>query len=143
MTDDHDLSRFLQAQADSYDQALSELKAGQKRSHWMWYVFPQIQGLGRSATAQHYAIKSRAEAEAYLKHPTLGQRLRECAGALLTLDGLTAHQILGSPDDLKLKSSMTLFNEVAGGDPVFSGVLDKYYGGENDSATLALLSSQQ
>jgi uncharacterized protein (DUF1810 family) len=141
VNDEHELNRFIQAQADSYTQALSELREGQKRSHWMWYIFPQIHGLGRSATARHYAIKSRGEALDYLQHAILGARLRECAKALLAVEGKTAHQILGSPDDLKLKSSMTLFDAVAEGEPVFSRVLDKYYDGEKDSATLEILSS--
>nr|WP_255771887.1 DUF1810 domain-containing protein [Microbulbifer guangxiensis] len=135
------MDRFLKAQADSYEQALAELQAGRKQSHWMWYIFPQIQGLGRSATARHYAIRDRTEAEAYLQHPQLGERLRKCAEALLSVEGRTAHQILGSPDDLKLKSSMTLFNEVATGESVFAEVLQKYYDGEKDRATLELLSS--
>ncbi len=133
------LQRFLDAQDGVYEQALAELRAGRKRSHWMWFVFPQIAGLGHSSTAVYYAIADLAEARAYLAHPLLGARLAECAGALLGVTGRTAHEILGSPDDLKLRSSMTLFAQVAGPDSVFRRVLERYYGGEADARTLDLL----
>ncbi len=135
------LQRFLDAQHAVYAQALAELRAGRKRTHWMWFVFPQVAGLGLSATAAHYAIADLAEARAYLAHPLLGPRLEECARALLDVTGRTAHEILGSPDDLKLRSSMTLFAQVAGADSVFRRVLERYYGGEADARTLELLAS--
>jgi uncharacterized protein (DUF1810 family) len=133
-----ELERFVQAQDGTYDRALAELRAGQKRSHWMWFVFPQIAGLGSSPTAQRYAIGDLAEARAYLAHPVLGPRLTECAEALLAVEGRSAEQILGYPDDLKLRSSMTLFAEAAGQgrDDLFRQVLDRYYDGEPDPATL-------
>ena len=133
------LQRFLDAQATDYFQALAELKAGRKRSHWMWYIFPQIQGLGFSSTSQHYAIRDAAEAAAYLAHPVLGARLREISGELLKLSSSSAGSIFGSPDDLKLRSSMTLFAAVPGADPVFQAVLDKYFGGQPDAQTLRRL----
>jgi uncharacterized protein (DUF1810 family) len=135
------LQRFLDAQDGVYEQALGELRAGRKRTHWMWFVFPQIAGLGHSATAVYYAIADRAEAQSYLAHPLLGARLAECAQALLGVTGRTAHEILGSPDDLKLRSSMTLFAQVAGPDSVFGRVLERYYGGEADPRTLGLLAA--
>jgi uncharacterized protein (DUF1810 family) len=139
-TDDpYDLSRFVSAQAGSYETALSELRQGRKRSHWMWYIFPQYTGLGTSATSQRYAIKSVAEAIAYLNHPLLGQRLTECAEAVLLVDGRSAHQIFGSPDDIKLKSSATLFAHVSPAGSVFERVLDKYFDGTRDSKSLRLL----
>jgi uncharacterized protein (DUF1810 family) len=134
-----DLGRFISAQEGVYAQALAELTAGSKRGHWMWFVFPQIAGLGRTATAQKYAIADLAEARAYLAHPVLGPRLTECAQALLGVQGRTAHQILGTPDDLKLRSSMTLFARAARDPAVFRAVLDRYYGGEDDPATLQRL----
>jgi len=139
MTDPHDLQRFVDAQESDYRRALAEICAGNKRSHWMWYIFPQYRGLGFSPTSVHFAIKSAAEAEAYLGHPVLGPRLRECADALLSLDGSSAHQVFGSPDDLKLKSSMTLFSCVSPQGSVFEQVIDKYFGGRRDSKTLELL----
>ncbi|MBN8429804.1 DUF1810 domain-containing protein [Microbulbifer salipaludis] len=139
MDDPHNLQRFLDAQASCYHEALAEICAGNKRSHWMWFIFPQIDGLGRSATARHYAIKSDEEAEAYLAHPILGARLHECCAALLAVEGRSAHQIFGSPDDMKLKSSMTLFTVVAGQKSEFMQVLQRYYAGELDTATLELL----
>ena len=135
------LERFLDAQEGVYQEALAELRAGCKRRHWMWFVFPQLAGLGHSATARHYAIADLAEAQAFLAHPLLGARLEECARALLGARGRTAHDILGSPDDLKLRSSMTLFAQVAGPDSVFRRVLERYYGGEVDARTLALMAS--
>ncbi|GAA3351737.1 DUF1810 domain-containing protein [Amorphoplanes nipponensis] len=134
-----DLARFVDAQRDVYPQALAELRAGGKRSHWMWFVFPQIAGLGRTATAQHYAVADLAEARAYLAHPVLGPRLTECAEALLAVRGRTATQILGTPDDLKLRSSMTLFAHAADDPGVFRAVLERYYGGQDDPLTLQRL----
>jgi uncharacterized protein (DUF1810 family) len=134
-----DLARFVEAQRDTYDQALAELTAGRKRSHWMWFVFPQVAGLGRSATAERYAVADLAEARAYLAHPVLGPRLVASAQALLGVHGRTAEQILGYPDDLKLRSSMTLFARAADDPAVFRAVLDRYYGGEDDPATLQRL----
>ena len=144
MTDPFDLQRFLDAQdaGAMYDRALAELRAGRKRTHWMWFVFPQLAGLGRSATARRYAISSLAEARAYLAHPTLGARLRACVAALLDLPaGATAHQILGDVDTLKLRSSLTLFARAAPGDPLFRAALDRYSGGAHDPATDDLLRS--
>ena len=133
------LSRFISAQDSVYDRVLEELKSGRKRSHWMWYIFPQVDGLGYSATSKHYAIKSMEEARAYLKHPILGSRLLECADAVLAIEGRSASDILDYPDDLKLQSSMTLFASVASPDSVFVRVLDKYFQGERDVRTLQLL----
>src|SRR5690606_24435305 len=142
MHDPFDLERFVQAQAGTYDAALEELRAGAKRSHWMWFIFPQLQGLGTSAMARRYAISGLAEARAYLAHPLLGPRLMACVDALLAHDPLSARDILGTPDDLKPRSSMTLFH-VAPGDPRFQAVLDRYYGGGPDEATLRLLDSAE
>jgi uncharacterized protein (DUF1810 family) len=133
------LSRFMKAQDGVYDRVLAELKSGRKRSHWMWYIFPQIDRLGYSATSKYYAIKSMEEAKAYLNHPALGLRLLECAEAVLAVEGRLVSDILGYPDDLKLKSSMTLFASIAGPDSVFVRVLDKYFQGERDGRTLQLL----
>jgi len=137
--DPHNLSRFVQAQEDDYDQALSEIKSGRKRSHWMWYIFPQFDGLGFSSTSKRYSIKSIAEAKAYLAHPVLGPRLTECAEAALRVEGRSALEIFGSPDDLKLKSCATLFACVSPAGSVFDRLLDKYYQGERDGKTLQLL----
>ena len=137
--DPHTLSRFVRAQQQNYPQALAELARGQKRSHWMWYVFPQIDGLAASSTSRHFALKSLAEAEAYLAHPILGPRLLECAETLMRIEGRTASQIFGSPDDLKLKSCATLFACVLPAGSVFDRLLQKYYGGERDVRTLQLL----
>jgi uncharacterized protein (DUF1810 family) len=136
--DPFDLERFVQAQAADYDQALSELRDGEKRSHWMWYIFPQIEGLGSSSMSRRYSIKSVAEARAYLDHRILGPRLRECAAVVNGVVGRSAHEIFGSPDDLKLRSSMTLFARVSG-DNVFEQVLGKFFNGQHDSETLRLL----
>jgi uncharacterized protein (DUF1810 family) len=133
-----DLNRFVSAQAGVYEEALAELKAGRKRTHWMWFVFPQIAGLGTSPTAQRYAIASLDEARAYLAHPVLGPRLRESAHALLELAGKSAEEIFGSPDDLKLRSSMTLFARAADDPDVFTAVLDRYYAAP-DPHTLNLI----
>jgi len=134
-----DLNRFIDAQKDDFERALSEIRAGRKQSHWMWYIFPQIAGLGFSSTSKFYAIRNKTEAESYLAHPTLGRRLVEISNALLEIDGKTAHQIFGNPDDLKLKSSMTLFGALENTDPVFQKVLDKYFDGAADQRTLDLL----
>jgi uncharacterized protein (DUF1810 family) len=131
-----DLVRCAVAQQDVYDDALGELRAGRKRTHWMWFVFPQIAGLGASATARRYAIGSLAEARAYLADPVLGPRLIECASALLAVEGRTAEDILGYPDDLKLRSSMTLFGRAAPEIEVFQEVLERYYDGKPDPQTL-------
>jgi uncharacterized protein (DUF1810 family) len=141
--DPFDLARFTSAQATVYDRALAEVRSGRKRSHWMWFIFPQIDGLGFSSTAKHYAIKSAEEARQYLMHPVLGARLRECTEAVLAVSGRTASQIFGSPDDLKLRSCMTLFESVADANPVFGAVLDKYYGGERDARTLEILAAMK
>lgn len=133
------LERFLYAQEGVYDSALAELRAGRKRSHWMWFIFPQLAGLGHSATAHYYAIRNLTEARNYLAHPVLGVRLRECGRALLAVEGRTAHEIFGHPDDLKLRSSLTLFALVDEADSIFVQLLEKYYGGERDAATLRLL----
>ena len=135
----YDLSRFLEAQNNSYDTALREIRAGRKRSHWMWYIFPQIQGLGYSAMAQHYAIRDLGEAREYLRHPLLGPRLIEISEALLSLDEPDPRRVMGSPDDLKLRSCMTLFQCAAPDQPVFGKVLDKFYGGRPDGRTLEML----
>lgn len=132
------LDRFLTAQERSYDAALSEIKNGRKRSHWMWYIFPQIAGLGMSSTAQYYSIADIEEAREYITHPVLGARLLEISRALLTLDGSDATAVMGYPDDLKLRSSMTLFAQVSE-DPVFNAVIDKFYGGRPDTRTLHIL----
>lgn len=137
--DPHDLARFVEAQEGDYEQALAEIKGGRKQSHWMWYVFPQVAGLGSSPTSQHYAIRSAAEAEAYLKHPVLGPRLAACAEAALSVKGRSAREIFGSPDDMKLRSSATLFARVSPAGSVFDQLLDKYFQGERDARTLQLL----
>jgi uncharacterized protein (DUF1810 family) len=137
-----DLRRFVEAQDDgTYEQALEELRAGRKRSHWMWFVFPQIAGLGRSETARFYAIGSLGEAEAYLAHPVLGPRLRECAQALLDIDNDNAEAVLGGIDAQKLRSSMTLFLRAAPEVQLFAQVLGKFFGGRADDATDRLLSA--
>lgn len=133
------LDRFVEAQAGAWADALAELKAGRKTSHWMWFVFPQIAGLGRSETARFYAIADADEARAYLAHPVLGERLREAAGVLLAHRGRSAEAMLGGIDAVKLRSSMTLFEAVAPDEPVFAGVLDAFYGGDRDPETLRLL----
>lgn len=135
----HNLKRFLDAQQRDYATALTELKVGLKRSHWIWYIFPQIGGLGYSEMSKRYAIKDLPEATAYLEHPVLGKRLIEISNVLLALKSVSANGVMGSPDDLKLRSSMTLFAQVPGADPVFDAVLKKYFQGEKDKATLQLL----
>lgn len=138
-TDPYSLSRFVEAQDRVYEQALAELHAGRKRTHWMWYIFPQLEGLGHSPTAKHYAIKNAEEACAYLNHSLLGPRLLDCTRAVLSIEGKSASEIFGFPDDLKLKSCMTLFASVAEPNSPFEQVLRKYYGGMGDEKTLHLL----
>jgi uncharacterized protein (DUF1810 family) len=138
MSDSHDLQRFIDAQDGIFDQALGELRSGRKRSHWMWFIFPQVAGLGASAMARRYAIASRQEASAYLGHPLLGPRLIACAGAVCAIEGRSAQAIFGSPDDLKFRSSMTLFDAVAG-DGIFRAALEKYFNGRPDDLTLQAL----
>ena len=133
------LERFTAAQENVYQQVLGELSAGRKRSHWMWFVFPQIAGLGSSAMARHYAIASLDEARAYLAHPLLGARLRACSTLVLAVQGATVHGIFGAPDNLKFHSSMTLFAQAAPDETLFRACLDKYFGGVPDRATLDLL----
>lgn len=133
------LNRFFQAQEHDYQTALAEVRAGYKCSHWMWYIFPQLKGLGFSSTAQFYGINGKEEAKAYLEHPVLGARLREITSVLLTLEGKSAVEIFGHTDAMKLRSSMTLFNAVANGEDIFQKVLNKYYGGKSDDITLAML----
>jgi uncharacterized protein (DUF1810 family) len=137
--DPHGLQRFVDAQRANYDRALTEITHGQKRSHWMWYVFPQIEGLGASAMARRFAITSLREADAYLHHPILGPRLAACAEAALAVEDSTAREIFGAPDDLKLRSSATLFARVSPPGSVFHQLLDRYFGGEPDQATLRIL----
>ena len=137
----YDLSRFLNAQKRDYAQALYEIRSGRKRSHWMWYIFPQIQGLGVSSTAQFYAIQDLDEAKDYLAHPVLGARLKEISSALLELEGLSASDIFGYPDDLKLCSSMTLFHLADLECKIFQNVIDKYYDGRPDSRTVDIVRS--
>ena len=140
MTDPFNLQRFIAAQAVVYHTVVEELRTGEKRTHWMWFIFPQIQGLGGSAMARQYAISSRDEARAYLDHPILGARLRECTQLVIDqrdLNGRTVHEIFSSPDDLKFRSCMTLFEAVAGSDSVFRTALVKYFRGERDGLTLA------
>lgn len=134
-----DLQRFIDAQESDYVNALAEIKKGRKRTHWMWYIFPQILGLGFSEMSKRYAIKDLDEAEAYINHPILGQRLIEICSELLKLQSNDAHEIFGSPDDMKLRSSMTLFAALPDAYPVFKSVIDKFFNGAMDGATLRLL----
>ena len=129
------LARFVSAQEGVYATALSELRSGRKRTHWMWFIFPQVAGLGYSPNSRFYAIGSLEEARLYLEHPVLGARLQECAEAVLAVEGRSAREIMGSPDDVKLQSSMTLFAHVAGPGSVFARMLDKYFGGRQDAET--------
>jgi uncharacterized protein (DUF1810 family) len=133
------LDRFVDAQAPIYDTALQELRDGRKRTHWMWFVFPQLAGLGTSAMAAHYAIRDLDEARAYLAHPVLGERLLACTRAVLAVHGRSARDIFGMPDTLKFRSSMTLFERVAGPHAEFAAALDRYFSGERDPVTLRLL----
>jgi uncharacterized protein (DUF1810 family) len=139
--DPFDLQRFVTAQGDCYEQVVAELRAGRKRTHWMWFVFPQLMGLGRSPTASYYAIRSLAEAQAYLQHDVLGPRLRECTQVLLQHDGLSAADVFGYPDDLKFGSSMTLFEHVAADTTLFTRAITQYCAGVRDEKTLALIRS--
>jgi uncharacterized protein (DUF1810 family) len=138
-SDSYDLQRFVDAQSQLIDRVRDELRAGRKQSHWMWFIFPQIAGLGFSAMAQRYAIASLDEAKAYLAHPVLGPRLKECTALVNAAQGKTALQIFGTPDDLKFRSSMTLFHAAAPNEPLFSEALRKYFGGVGDPATLGKL----
>ena len=137
--DPYELGRFVQAQEGDYERALAEIRSGRKRSHWMWYIFPQIDGPGFSATSRRYAIKSIAEAESYLGHPLLGPRLIACAEAALDVEGRSASEIFGSPDDMKLRSCATLFARVAPAGSVFERLIDRYFQGRPDEQTLRLL----
>jgi len=141
--DPYNLHRFVQAQETDYDQALSEIRDGQKRTHWMWYIFPQLEGLGSSWTSVHYSISGIAEADAYLAHPVLGPRLVTCAEAVLRHERLTAHQIFGYPDDMKFRSSATLFANVSPAGSVFHQIIDRFFQGQADEKTLRLLLPQQ
>jgi uncharacterized protein (DUF1810 family) len=137
--DAYDLQRFLEAQAGVYGQACVELRTGRKRSHWMWFVFPQIRGLGSSPMAARYAISSMEEARAYLRHAVLGARLRECTGIVLGVEGRTVGEIFGYPDDLKFHSCMTLFAGAGEGGGVFGEAIERYFGGKMDGGTVGVL----
>jgi uncharacterized protein (DUF1810 family) len=139
LKEEPDLERFVQAQAGEYQRALAEIKSGRKRTHWMWYVFPQFAGLGSSHLAMLYAVKSVEEASAYLRHPVLAPRLVECAEAALAVEGRSAREVFGSPDDLKLRSCATLFAHVSPDGSVFHRIIDKYFGGQPDERTVRLL----
>ena len=139
--DPRDLSRFEQAQTNQYQTALSEIRAGHKRSHWIWFIFPQVDGLGFSPTSRCYAIKSIAEAKAYLQHPVLGPRLVECCQAAIDVNGRSAFEIFGAPDDMKLRSCATLFAHVSAPGSVFETLLNKFFDGERDQATLQLINA--
>ena len=139
LNDPYGLSRFIEAQDADYEQALAEIRSGRKRSHWMWYVFPQFTGLGSSPTSMHYAIKSRDEAEAYLSHPIIGRRLVECAEAVLQIRDRSAFEVFGSPDDMKLRSSATLFASVSAEGSVFHRLIDQYFDGRRDDRTIELM----
>ncbi len=138
-SDPFNLQRFVDAQATAYRQVCEELRAGRKRSHWIWFIFPQIRGLGHSEMAQHYGVSSRQEAEAYLAHPVLGARLRECTRLVVEVEGRSVDQIFGDPDNLKFRSSMSLFASAAPDEPLFRQALQKYFGGQLDPNTVALL----
>ncbi|HME48878.1 DUF1810 domain-containing protein [Mycobacterium sp.] len=140
MTDTFDLQRFVDAQSRVYDAVVAQLRDGRKRSHWIWFIFPQLAGLGSSPTAAKYAIASLAEAQAYLRHDLLGPRLRECTRLVNRLEGRSVDEIFGWPDNLKVRSSMTLFSRATTDNGEFLALLDKFYGGEQDSATLQRLS---
>jgi uncharacterized protein (DUF1810 family) len=139
MDDPYNLQRFVDAQNPVFAQVCSELRAGQKTSHWMWFIFPQIAGLGSSSLARKYAISSLDEAKEYLNHPVLGSRIRECAQLVLSLDGRTIGEIFGTPDDLKFRSSLTLFAHAEPAEQLFQAALRKYFGGHEDPLTLARL----
>ncbi len=142
MTSSYDLERFVVEQQAGYEGVLRELRAGRKTGHWIWFIFPQLAGLGRSSMSQHFAIGSLEEARAYLAHPVLGARLHACCDVVLAIDGRTAVEIFGSLDAMKLRSCVTLFHRAAPEDPVFARVLDRYFGGVPDAATDALLRSE-
>lgn len=142
LDDPFDLQRFVEAQSGVYEGALAELRAGRKRRHWMWFIFPQISGLGSSPMAHRYAISSLGEAQAYLRDGVLGDRLRACTAAVNGHSGLSARDVFGSPDDVKFRSSVTLFAEAAPGDPVFTKALDTYFGGQKDPLTIETLRSR-
>ena len=137
----YNLNRFLEAQETKYNEAFAEIKKGKKQGHWMWYIFPQIAGLGFSEYNVFYAIKNREEATQYLQHPVLGKRLIQIAEAVLEINGKTANEIFGKPDDRKLQSCMTLFAQLTNADPIFQKVLDKYYQGNKDEKTMQLLNN--
>jgi len=139
MSDPYHLQRFVDAQAPIFEQVRAELRAGRKRSHWMWFIFPQFAGLGHSAMAAKFAISSRDEAQAYLKHPILGARLKECTALVNRVQGRSVEQIFGYPDDLKFRSSMTLFAQISVNDAVFTEALRKFFAGAADESTLELL----
>jgi uncharacterized protein (DUF1810 family) len=141
MADTYNLERFVEAQAPVYEQVLSELRAGRKQSHWIWFIFPQIAGLGYSSTAQFYAIESLDEAAAYLQHPVLGPRLRECTEIVNGIEGRSVNAILGSPDDMKFRSSMTLFAQATKDNEIFLSALKKYFEGRADELTLQRIHS--
>jgi uncharacterized protein (DUF1810 family) len=141
MSDPFNLERFVAAQANVYETALAEIRRGKKRSHWMWFIFPQIAGLGYSAIAQRFAIGSLDEAKAYLDHPLLGRRLRNCVAALQDLTDTTADAVFGGVDAMKLRSSLTLF-DAAGGEPLFAAAIDRWFAGAKDEATLRLLGTR-
>lgn len=141
MIDTFNLQRYIEAQEGSYASVLQELRAGQKCSHWMWYIFPQIKGLGGSSTSRKYAISSQGEATAYLEHPILGSRLRECTQLVMDVEGRTAEQIFSYPDNLKFRSCMTLFEGSATDPTIFRAALLKYFGGKSDQLTLDILKS--
>ena len=143
MSDPYNLQRFVDAQSTVYDTVIDELRSGRKRSHWIWFIFPQLAGLGSSPTAQRYAISSVAEAEAYLRHDVLGPRLRECTGVVNAIDGKSVGEIFGWPDDVKLRSSITLFAHATDDNAGFLELLDKFYNGEEDPVTVARLSGER
>lgn len=143
MASSENLQRFIDAQQSDYKIALSEIKSGRKRSHWMWYIFPQIQGLGFSETSRFYAINNIEEAEQFLRHPLLGKRLVDISNELLHLDENNARRIFGTPDNMKLKSSMTLFSSISATDAVFEKVLKKFFDGKKDDTTLAILAEKE
>lgn len=139
---ENNLNRFIEAQEKDFEKALAEVSSGRKKSHWMWYIFPQIKGLGFSSMSKFFALEDLYEAESYLQHPVLGHRLREISNALLKLDTNDANKVMGSPDDFKLRSSMTIFSEVPSADPVFSKVLEKFFNGKKDDTTLEILQNK-
>ena len=141
--DDGNLARFIRAQEDVFEQVLEELQSGKKRSHWMWFIFPQIAGLGHSSTSKYYSLKGLQETQAYLRHPILGERLQECTNTVLAVDDRSALDIFGSIDALKFHSSMTLFAQAAGPKSPYQRAINKYFGGEQDSRTLEILSGME